>query len=223
MLTRGLVWAGLALFVYFLLTRLHTLAMLAATRRGLGEARATAGSDEPGCSVRRSAPLSPGPRSARRPFGIVTTLAIEAVGHELPVAGERLSETVGEATDEFELDERLARGGCALTWNELPTLLATVTGVAPVEPDQLILPPADMPIGARALGYWFGVFGVMIKARRVTQRTAMLARFDERANLGLSRALRAIGARGPCYAVAPRSLPLLTPAFRTPKTQKPRY
>jgi hypothetical protein len=280
-LTRGLVWAGLALFVFFLLTRLRTLAILAATRQGLREAAAVriramrlavellaivailslwaartldrgyfdwdvGGSGSPlrlklagawfivgavGLTasvtallvitgmmafaramrlrqqfprsaagrphVLRLAVMNPGvvfvaPRRSpfvwvwtevrAAAFGVVTTLAIEAVGHELPVSGLELSETVDEATDEFELEDRLTWRGRALTWNELLEFLATGAGVTP-EPDQLVLPPADVPFGARALGYWLALFGVMRKARREAQRKAALAKFDERATI----------------------------------------
>jgi hypothetical protein len=278
--TRGLAWAGLALFVYLLLTRLCTLAVLAGTWRGLrGSAavrirasriavetlvavtilgawatstldrgsldwdvggsgwhlelagawfvvgaiglvaavtflllmtgtlafvRAADLRDEfPRSSTRRTyvlrlALMNPGVVfiSARRPplvwawtetraaaLGVVATLTLAAVDHELPAAGSGLSETIGDATEEFELEERLAGGGRALTWNELLALLAAVAGVPPAERGQVILPPAEAPIGARGVGYAIGLVVSIAETRRTTRRTAMLARFDERASI----------------------------------------
>jgi hypothetical protein len=278
--TRGLVWVGLALFVYVLLTRLCTLAVLAGTWRGLrGSAavrirasriavetlgvvailgvwaastldRGSLDWDVGGSGWRleltgawfvvgavgltaavaflllmtgtlafvRAADLRDEfPRSsARRTYvlrlalmnpslvfvsrrrsplvwtwtearaaavGVVATLAITAVDHEFPAAGSGLSETIGDATEEFELDERLARRVRALTWNELLTVLAAVAGVASAGRSQLILPPAEVPIGARGVGYVIGLVVGIAKTRRTTRRTATLARFDERASI----------------------------------------
>jgi hypothetical protein len=274
-MTRGLVWVGLALFVYFLLTRLRTLVMVAATRHGLEEAAAVrirssrlavetavvvsilslwaTNTLESGhlnwelggtmhlelsgaWLVVGVAGLTMGttvllnitwkmtfaraldlrelfPRSAARPplalrlalmnpsvvfvarrsplvwawtearaaaFGVISTLAIEAIGHEFPVARGELSEIVDEADEELQLDERLICGGRAITWSNLPTRLTTSTGAAPVEPDQLILPPLDVPLGARAIGYCSSLINAALKARRKAWRAATLARFDER-------------------------------------------
>lgn len=280
-LTRGLVWAGLALFLYVLLTRLRTLAMLAGTQRGLGEtaavrirasriavetlvvvavlgvwatstlnrghldwhvegagshlhlelagawfvvgaagltaavtlllivtgmmafARATdlrealprSGVGRP--HVLRLAVMNPGVVFVTRraplvwawtelraaAFGIVATLAAEAVHHEVPAADTVLSEAVDDVGDELELDERLAGRGPALTWNEMVALLARAAGVAPGEPDPLPFPPADAPVGARAAGFWLGLITGMRASRRTRRRAAMLARFDERASI----------------------------------------
>lgn len=280
MVTRGLVWVGLALFVYVLLTRLCTLAVLTGTWRGLrGSAavrirasritvetlvvvtilgvwatstldrgsldwdvggsgwrlelagawfvvgavgltaavtflllmtgtlafvRAADLRDEfPRSSARRTyvlrlAFMNPGvvfvsPR--RSPFvwtwtearaaavGVVATLANAAVDHELPAAGSGLSETIGDASEEFELEERLAGRGSAFTWSELRTFLAAGAGVASAERSHLILPPAEVPIGARGVGYVIGLVVSIAKTKRTTRRMAMLARFDERASI----------------------------------------
>ncbi len=281
MLTRVLVWVGLALFIYFLLTRLRTLAILAGTWRGLGEDAAVrirfsriavesvvtggtialwatrainnghldwslGGSESPvhlelsgvwfivgSIGVVTAVALMLGftvivalaraedlrarfPRSAKgRPevlrlavmnpvmvfvahrsplawvsteawaaaWGVVSTLAMEGVGDELPRARSPLSDTVDDASELFELEKRWARRGRILRLSELPAYLGTVTGVAPVEPDPLILPPADAPIGARAAGFWVGAFVAARKSRQAARRSATLATFDERGTL----------------------------------------
>ena len=124
-------------------------------------------------------------RGSRGGFGVVATLATDAAGHEVPAAGWGVSETASDANEAFELEERLAqRGRAALSWSELLAFLATVSGVAPTKPEQPSLQPADVPIGgARALGYGYGVFEGMMRARRETQRTTTFARLNERASI----------------------------------------
>jgi hypothetical protein len=116
-------------------------------------------------------------------FGLVATLAIEAVDHGHPAVGHQLGEMVGDVTDELELEERLAGRGRALTWNELLAFLAAAGGGAPAEPDRLSLPPMDAPLGARTLGFLFSAFAGIRAARRTAHRKEMLATFDERATI----------------------------------------
>lgn len=282
MLTRGLLWAALALFVYFLLTRLRSVAMLVGTRRGLREAAAlrirpsrivietfatgailglwatnalsrgnldweVGGSGSPlhlklaglwfivgalllaaGVGVlvafagfvafARAEELREWlPRSVRgRPrvlrlavmnpdvvfiaqrrspllwvwaearaavSGVLTTLALAELDHELPGGG--WDETVGEASDEFELDERLGQGRRALTWTELVAVLSAVSGRAPADPTLRRLPTVELPTGGRAAGALLGLFGGAMKTRRQTRNRRLLMGFDERTNIRL--------------------------------------
>lgn len=281
-LTRGLTWVGVALVLFVLLTRLRTLAIVTATRRGLGEAstvrirtsRLTVevvvvivalGWWATGVAARGSFDWEVGgsgsplhakfggiwfalgggaiaiatvlvmmftaklafaraldlredfPRSVGRPpqalrlalmnpgvvfiaprrsplmwiwteiraaaLGVAATLAVDAVTDELPVARGELGATIDEANEDFKLEERLAGHRGALTWNQLPAHLAAVTGTEPAHQNPLMLPPSDVPLDARSLGYWSAILSGVMRDRRRTKRVESRSRFDEQESI----------------------------------------
>lgn len=281
-LTRSLIWVGLALVVYFLLTRLRTLTILSATRRGLSEAsiiqvrrsrlivegvivvvvlgwwgagvaaRGSFGWDIGGSGsplhatvtgvwfvvgaalvalatalvlvftaklasdraldLRDDFPRSAGcqthvlrlalmnPRivfisSRRSPvlwmwteiraaaLGVVMTLAAEGLADELPATRGQLDDTIDEVDDGFEIDERVAGRRRALTWNELPRRLAAITDTVPAHDYPLVLPPSDVPLDARSIGYWTGILSGVMSNRRRTKRVESRSHFDEQGSV----------------------------------------
>lgn len=148
--------------------------------------RPATGRDEPGRRLHHAAPLPllwVWTEARAAASGVLTTLALSELDHELPGGG--WDETIGEASDEFELDEHLGQGRRALMWNELVTFLSAVTGRTSVDPTLRRFPPIALPTGTRGAAYLLGLFGGARKTRRQTRNRRLLMGFDERTNIRL--------------------------------------
>lgn len=113
-------------------------------------------------------------------LGIVMTLATEGLADELPTTRGQLDDTIEEVDDDFAIDERVAGRRGALTWNALPRRLAVITGAVRAHDYPLILPPSDVPLNARSMGYWIGILSGVMSDRRRTKRVESRSHFDEK-------------------------------------------
>jgi hypothetical protein len=112
-------------------------------------------------------------------LGIVMTLAAEGLADELPTTRGQLDDTIEEVDEDFAIDERVAGRRGALTWNALPRRLAAIAGAVPAHDYPLVLPPSDVPLDARSMGYWTAILSGVMSDRRRTKRVESRSHFDE--------------------------------------------